>query len=326
MTVLAKAEHFAGPPQWTWYILFYFFLAGLSGGSYVVATLLRLRGDPAQRAAARLGYYVAFLAFVVCPVLLTLDLGQPQRFWHMLVDTTPGQTAASFRYWTPMSVGAWALVVYGAFVTVSFIGAIVGDRADRAGTGGSGLARLLDGAAGTGWAVLGSLVGLFIAGYTGVLLAVSNQPVWSDTWALGGLFLASGFSGSAALLGWLLRFRPRARPAAEPVANAERFFVVLELVLIVVVVATLIPAGTLGRAFGFPWSALLWVVAIAALLPALFRRANRPSTVDAGAGATGGGGTGAVAARAVAAPGLLVTLLVLVGVLALRAAVIFSGQ
>lgn len=317
MTVLAKAEHFAGPPQWTWYILFYFFLAGLSGGSYVVATLLRLRGDSAQRAAARLGYYVAFLAFVVCPVLLTLDLGQPQRFWHMLVDTTPGQTAVSFKYWTPMSVGAWALVVYGAFVTVSFIGAIVGDRADRAGTGG-GLARLFDGPVGTGWAVLGSLVGLFIAGYTGVLLAVSNQPVWSDTWALGGLFLASGFSGSAALLGWLLRFRPRARPAAEPVANAERFFVVLELVLIVVVVATLIPAGTLGRAFDVPWSALLWVVAIAALLPALFRRGTRPSTVD--------GGAGAVTARVVAAPGLLVTLLVLVGVLALRAAVIFSGQ
>jgi len=325
MTVLAKAEHFAGPPQWTWYILFYFFLAGLSGGSYVVATLLRLRGDPAQRAAARLGYYVAFLAFVVCPVLLTLDLGQPQRFWHMLVDTTPGQAAVSFKYWTPMSVGAWALVVYGAFVTVSFIGAIVGDRADRAGTDGGGLARLFDGSVGTAWAVLGSLVGLFIAGYTGVLLAVSNQPVWSDTWALGGLFLASGFSGSAALLGWLLRFRPRARPAAEPVANAERFFVLLELVLIVVVVATLIPAGTLGRAFDFPWSALLWVVAIAALLPALFRRASRPSTVDGASGATGGG-SGAVAARAVAAPGLLVTLLVLVGVLALRAAVIFSGQ
>jgi formate-dependent nitrite reductase membrane component NrfD len=317
MTTLAKAEHFAGPPQWTWYILFYFFLAGLSGGSYVVATLLRLRGDPGQRSAARLGYYVAFLAFVVCPVLLTLDLGQPQRFWHMLVNTTPGQEAASFKYWSPMSVGAWALVVYGVFVTVSVIGAFVGDRAARTGTGG-GLARLFDGAAGSAWAVLGSLVGLFIAGYTGVLLAVSNQPVWSDTWALGGLFLASGFSGSAALLGWLVRFRAQARTAAEPVANAERFFVLLELLLIAAFVATLIPAGTLGHAFRYPW-ALLWVVAIAGLLPALFRREPRPTGTD-------GTGAGAAAARAVAAPGLLVTLVVLIGVLALRAAVIFSGQ
>jgi hypothetical protein len=87
-------------------------------------------------------------------------------------------------------------------------------------------------------------------------------------------------------------------------------------VLIVALVATLIPAGTLGRAFGFPW-VLLWVVAIAGLLPALFRRATWPSRPD---------GAGVVAARAVAAPGLLVTLVVLIGVLALRAAVIFSGQ
>lgn len=343
MTTLAKAEHFAGPPQWTWYILFYFFLAGLSGGSYVIATLLRLRGDPAQRAAARLGYYVAFPAFVVCPVLLTLDLGKPERFWHMLVDTTPGQQAPTFKYWSPMSVGAWALVVFGVFVTVSFVAALAGDRADRTaaagataadgttagGTAVDRFARLADGTVGNVWAVSGSLVGLFIAGYTGVLLAVSNQPVWSDAWALGGLFLASGFSGSAALLGWLVHFRPQARPAAEPVANAERFFVVLELLLILAFVATLIPAGTFGRAFGYPW-VLLWVVAVAGLLPALFRRGTRPSSVDGpaaggGAGAGGTAGAGAIA-RVVAAPGLLVTILVLVGVLALRAAVIFSGQ
>jgi formate-dependent nitrite reductase membrane component NrfD len=313
VSTLAKAEHFAGPPQWTWYILFYFFLAGLSGGSYVIATLLRLRGDPAQRAAAPLGYYVAFLAFLVCPVLLTLDLGRPERFWHMLVNTTPAEQAPTFKYWSPMSVGAWALVVFGAFVTVSFLAALAGDRMRRTATAGR-LARLLDGAAGSAWAVLGSLVGLFIAGYTGVLLAVSNQPVWSDTWALGGLFLASGFSGSAALLGWLVRFRPEARPAAEAVARAERFFVVLEVMLIIAFAATLVPAGTLGRAFGYPW-ALLWLVAFVGLLPALRRQAPRPS-----------GTGGAVATRAAAVPGLLVTLVVLIGVLALRAAVIFSAQ
>ena len=33
MTVLAAAEHFAGPPGWTWYILFYFFFAGLADGT-----------------------------------------------------------------------------------------------------------------------------------------------------------------------------------------------------------------------------------------------------------------------------------------------------
>ena len=67
---------------------------------------------------------------------------------------------------------------------------------------------------------MGALLGLFVAGYTGVLLAVSNQPVWSDTWALGGLFLASGLTGSAALIGWLVHYRPRRPRPACPDSSA----------------------------------------------------------------------------------------------------------
>ena len=32
MMPLAAAEHFVRAPDWTWWILFYFFLAGLAGG------------------------------------------------------------------------------------------------------------------------------------------------------------------------------------------------------------------------------------------------------------------------------------------------------
>ena len=74
MTLLAQAQHFVRAPDWTWYIVPYFFLAGLAGGSYVIATLLRLWGDRRDEPAARLGFYAAFLAFLPCPVLLTLDL------------------------------------------------------------------------------------------------------------------------------------------------------------------------------------------------------------------------------------------------------------
>src|SRR5258705_441512 len=40
------AEHFVRAPQWEWYILGYFFFAGLTGGAYALATLLRLVGEP----------------------------------------------------------------------------------------------------------------------------------------------------------------------------------------------------------------------------------------------------------------------------------------
>lgn len=312
MTTLAEAEHFVRAPNWTWYILFYFFLAGLSGGSYVLATLLRLRGGTANEAAARVGYYIAFPTMLVCPVLLTLDLGQPLRFWHMLVNTTPGDVHPIFKYRSPMSVGAWALVLFGLFTAVSFLDALVRDGmiGTRVREHAGILAKL--------WSTVGAVVGLFIAGYTGVLLAVSNQPVWSDTWALGALFLASGLAGSAALLAWLVRFRPAARLSAAAFVRGERFFMLLELVLIVVLVVTLIPAGTLGRAFGFPWIVLWLVAAFAGLLPWLRRRRDTTEPTVAG--------DGTVAVPRVAAPGLLLTLLILGGVLALRAAVIFSAQ
>lgn len=316
MMSLADAEHFVRDPEWTWYILFYFFLAGLSGGSYAIATLLRL-GNRADEPAARVGYYIAFPTMLVCPILLTLDLGKPLRFWHMLVNTTPGDEGPIFKYWSPMSVGAWALVVFSVFVTVSFFEVLVRDRVIRLKIADLAV-RLLDGARGKLWNVVGAVLGLFIAGYTGVLLAVSNQPVWSDTWALGGLFLASGLSGSAALLGWLAHYRRDAQDTAAGLARSERLFQVLELALIVVFVVTLIPAGdsALTRAFGFPWT-LLWAVALIGLVSGL----RGPMASRASIGPDG---TVAVrTARVAAAPSVA---LVLLGVLALRAAVIFSGQ
>jgi formate-dependent nitrite reductase membrane component NrfD len=302
------AEHFVRAPEWTWYILFYFFLAGLSGGTYVLASLLRLGGNPADEPAARLGFYVAFPALLICPVLLTLDLGQPLRFWHMLVNTTPGELAPVFKYWSPMSVGAWGLVVFGAFVTVSFFDTLIRDRTEDRG-------RLIPNFASKLWNVLGGVAGLFVAGYTGVLLAVSNQPIWSDTWMLGAVFLASGLSGSAALLGWLLHRRPGARASMVAFDRLERLFLVLEIVLVAAFVVLLIQPGTLGRAFAFPWL-LLWLVAFVSFVPGLFGVGSARRSVAA---------DGTVTVRSARAVGW-VSLLVLLGVLALRAAIIFSAQ
>ena len=323
MPLVAQVQHFAGSPHWTWYILFYFFFAGLSGGSYAIASLFRLRGERNARGersdepAARLGYYAAFVALIPCPVMLILDLGSPLRFWHMMWNNTPGEAGLNFKWWSPMSVGVWALLGFGAFVTVSFVEALVRDQRIRWPLARRAV-RLLDGFLGTVVLVVGTVVGLFIAGYTGVLLSVSNQPVWSDTWALGGLFLASGLSGSAALLLFLLRYRPAAEVSAGPLVVSERLYAVLELALIVVFALTLIPAGALDVAFGFPWT-LLWLVALIGLLPGIgglvtARLAVTPEGVAVPVHSVS-------AVRSVAVP-----VLVLLGVLALRAAVIFSIQ
>ena len=310
---LAAAEHFVRAPEWQWYILGYFFFAGLTGGSYALATLLRLVGDPRDEAAARLGFYASFVTLLVCPLLLTLDLGASWwKFWHMIVDVTPGDQGLIFKYWSPMSVGAWALLVFGLFATVSAIEAFVLDRRDRSVAGDP--SRPLGGILGGAFNLVGGVLGLFIASYTGVLLSVSNQPVWSDTWMLGGLFVASGLSGSAALMALMTRYRPQAAFTLGRLHQADGYFSVLELVLLVAFFITITAAGTAGRTLA--WLPL-WVLALAGIASSLVA-ARGEMRIRPAAGV-------AVAARD-GINTLVVSLLVLLGVLALRAAVIFSAQ
>jgi formate-dependent nitrite reductase membrane component NrfD len=309
MTPLAAAEHFAGAPDWTWYILIYFFVAGLAGGCYFLGTFLRYWGTPADGPAARLAFYVPLPATVLGALMLTLDLKQPLRFWHMLFDTTPDQFGLNFNTKTPMSIGVWALLVASVFALVAFLDALAGDG--RLGSRGA----FLDGGVGRVWNVVGSVLYLFIAGYTGVLLAVSNQPVWSDSWTLGGLFLASALSGSAALLLLLTRYRRDADASRGFLELSERLFAALELLVLVVVVLTLAAEGALDEAFDVPWIPL-WLLALAGMLPGIGGLATHRLRVMPG----GALATERVTVLAVAPA------LVLVGVLALRAAVIFSAQ
>lgn len=283
------AEHFTQPPHWQAYIIGYFFLAGLAGGSYVLGSLLRLAGRPSDEPVVRVAYMTSLVAVAICPILLTLDLGQPVRFWHMLIDTGAG--TLGFKWWSPMSVGAYALLLFGLFAFVSGVDAFLASR------GGSPLAVIARGPIGVLWMIVGSLLGLYIAAYTGVLLAVSNQPVWSDGWPLGGLFLASGLSASAALLALL------ARRDASTLERADRAFVVLEAVLLVLFVITVAIAGSAGKLVSPAWLILWLLVILGILAPLAFNR--RASAILAGVGAP---------------------LLVLLGVLALRTVVILSAQ
>jgi len=293
-------QHFVAPPQWEWYIVWYFFLGGLAGGAYLIGTLLRLLGDPRDEGASRLAFLVAFPAMAICPLLLTLDLGHPLRFWHMMVNSRTW--ALNFKYWSPMSVGAWALLGFGLFATLSFIEALVRDG--RLGHPiARGIAAVMGGALGRVFMVVGALLGLFVAGYTGVLLSVSNQPIWSDTWALGGLFLASGLSVAAATLAILARGRAGAEATERKLTRADRFFIVLELVLLVAFFATL--GALAGRLFAPRWIVLWLLVAIGTLVPLAMSRT--PSAGRRGSPVLAGW-------------------LVLLGGLALRIVVVFGAQ
>ncbi len=113
---------FTAPPAWNWLVIFYFFFGGIAGGSYFLASLLSIFGRQSDRHIARLGFYVAFPAVLLCAPLLILDLTRPERFWHMLIQNQTG--FPMFKLWAPMSIGSWALLVFGGFSFVAFIGAL----------------------------------------------------------------------------------------------------------------------------------------------------------------------------------------------------------
>ena len=297
--MILLAEHFVRPPEWLWYILFYFFFAGIAGGSYAIGTMLRLSGDPRDEPAARIAFLIAGPATAICPILLTVDLNVSAiRFWHMLINVTPGDTGLNFKYWSPMSVGVWALLIFGFFAAVSFVDA---------------WKPFLPAAVNRVFNVLGAIVAIYIASYTGVLLSVSNQPVWSDTWALGGLFLASGLCGSAALLALLIRNRPDASYSLGRLHQADGYFAVLELALLLIFFVTIGAAGSLDREI--VWLPL-WALAVVGIAASLVEARGHMRTQVSGSGTAAG----------LRVDTLVVSILVLVGVLALRAAVIFSAQ
>jgi protein NrfD len=283
MNDLPSSTWVTNAAHWQWYIVLYLFVGGLAGGCYFLAAVIDLFGRPADRPLARLGYYVAFPAVVLSGLLLTMDLARPLRFWHMLIERNT--YGPMFKYWSPMSVGSWALLVFGFFTFVSFLAAVADDErvrsrllrrlqwpSMRALRAPSPLGRIV--------AVLGGISGFYIAGYTGILLAVTNRPIWSDTPLLGMLFVVSAASTSAALLILLAQ-----RSASPPpgVADLHRFddsAIVLELF---VLAAVLVSLGPVLKAWLNAWGVLLvvGVVILGLIVPlALSIRARRVRTAN----------------------------------------------
>jgi len=165
------------PPVWTWEVPLYFFTGGTAGAAAVIAAGARVTGADLRLERAALA--IAALLALASPVLLILDLGRPERFLNML---------RVLKLRSPMSVGAWVLAL--------FTPAVLAALAARMASGPPLLAVAGDLAEGAA-----ALLGLVLATYTGVLLAVTAIPVWnSHRTLLPPHFAASALGSAAALL------------------------------------------------------------------------------------------------------------------------------
>lgn len=235
---MGEAGRIVAHPEWGWWVVVYFFLGGIAAGAYFIGALIDLFGHERDRGISRVAYYLAFPLVAICGILLIVDLARPERFWHMIIQN---QTFwPMFKYWSPMSIGAWALLLFGGFSFASFVGELAVNN--RFGLGRfSGLAeRLHRGPLGILFELGGAAVGFFIAAYTGALLTATNQPIWSDSNWIAALFLSSAASTGIATLLLILSFRREApRDSIANLERTDRWAMLLELVALLAFLASL---------------------------------------------------------------------------------------
>jgi protein NrfD len=253
---------------WTWEVAMYLFLGGLTAGIMIFAALMIVRNK--EQVAPYATTRLALLAPIV------LSLGMTTLFLDLEHKLFVYRFYTSFQITSPMSWGAWILIVVYPISVLQILSTIrsgyssVASIVDRVAIG-----RLL-----VEWceryrmqialAVIPFAVALGI--YTGILLsAFGARPFWNSG-ALGLLFLVSGMSTAAALVVLL------ARQHAEKdlFTRIDLVLIAAEIALVVLMLISLASGSgqhieALQSVMGGSYTLAFWVlfVGIGLLIPLL---------------------------------------------------------
>jgi formate-dependent nitrite reductase membrane component NrfD len=165
-------------PVWKWSVPTYFYVGGLAGASALLGAAAGRFGGPELRPLCERTRMIAAGGAVASAGLLIWDLGRPSRFLNML---------RVFRPTSPMNLGTWIISAFGG-------AAMVAALLRRQHTGP--LAAVGDAAASAA-----GLLGVPLAGYTGVLLANTSVPIWQGArTTLPPLFMSSAVTSASSAL------------------------------------------------------------------------------------------------------------------------------
>jgi formate-dependent nitrite reductase membrane component NrfD len=273
---VARHSHLIDPALhvWGWEIPVYLFLGGMAAGTMILSALLQRRGGE-RSAAARWLPFLAPALVSIGMLALFLDLSHKLYVWRFYL---------AFRWSSPMSWGAWILLVIYPVTLLQGLAAIddgqaawIGDqllRVDRSDRLAGRVAAIrkwaLERAPAIGTAAIAAGVGLGV--YTGILLStLGARALWGSA-LLGPLFLVSGLStGAAAMM--LFRVTDEER---HLLARWDLAAIGVEAALLALVLVGLATSGADARAaagllLGGSFTAPFWVLVVASGLavPAL---------------------------------------------------------
>jgi formate-dependent nitrite reductase membrane component NrfD len=218
--------------SWGWPIVFYIFLAGLGGGTFLFSFILLFMDK--YEPIARVGALVGPLVVLFASILLLFDLGSPVRAYRLF--TTPKTLMTSW-----MTRGAWILT---AFIILGLAYALPAFS----------LFNWLPWNQASGWGqgigIAAAVLSVIVPIYSGLLLGVIKSiPLW-NTPALPPIFFLSGLDTGIAVLVLVSLFLPAAIDVAgfHLLGTIDIVLIILLMVALFAYIEIVRQAGTTAAA------------------------------------------------------------------------------
>lgn len=152
----------------------YFYLTGLSAGSFILSTLAYGFGIEKYKPIGKVGVVLATVLLILAPVNLLVDLEQPLRFWHLFLY---------LRITSPITWGSFLLTLYPLNCMIYGYFMFKGDPKKTKFFG-----------------LIGIPLALLVHGYTGFILALGKARVLWNTAIMPPIFLISAMVSGIALM------------------------------------------------------------------------------------------------------------------------------
>lgn len=156
------------------FIAVYFYLTGLSAGSFILSTLAYGFGMEKYKSLGKVGVILATVLLIIAPLFLLLHIGVPHRAWHLFVY---------LNFESPITWGSFLLILYP--INCIVYGYFMFKEQKK-------LTRL--------FGLIGIPLAVSVHGYTGFILAFGKARALWNTALMPILFLVSAIVSGIALM------------------------------------------------------------------------------------------------------------------------------
>lgn len=138
------------------FIAIYFYLTGLSAGSFVISVVAYLLGKTEYKPLGKIGAFLAPILLVIAPILLVTDLGKPMRFFYLFFNLNPT---------SPLTWGTFLLTIYPISCLIYLYYVLKGNQ------------KMIK-----TFGIIGIPLAISVHGYTGFVLALAKfSPIWNNS-------------------------------------------------------------------------------------------------------------------------------------------------